>query len=293
MFGLLNIEKPPGLTSRDAVDQVQRLVRPWRAGHAGTLDPLATGVLIILVGPATRLTEYLHRYDKEYEAQFLLGQISDTEDVTGAVQPLSDAPRPTEAAIQGAAALLVGEIQQRPPAFSALRVGGRRAYDLARRGQPAALPTRPVVVHGIEIVRYDYPLLELRVRCGTGTYVRSLGRDLAESLGTGATMSRLCRTRIGPFPLDQSVALSRLSSAEEVANHLHPPHTAIQGLPTVTLDARQARDLSFARPLTLAVDPQSELAAVNADGELLAVLAYRPTGTWHPAKNFIAAHEAS
>src|SRR4051794_5854504 len=159
MFGLLNIDKPAGLTSRDVVNVVQRLVRPHKVGHAGTLDPLATGVLIVALGPATRLVEYVQRMAKTYQATFLLGRTSDTEDVEGTVMELDRAPIPNAHEIDAALPAFVGTIQQTPPAYSALKVAGRRAYQMARRGEAVELAARPVEIHGIEVIRYDYPEL--------------------------------------------------------------------------------------------------------------------------------------
>ena len=186
-FGLFNVNKPTGLMSRRVVDHVQRLVRPAKAGHAGTLDPLASGVLVVGVGPATRLIDYVQRAAKRYTATFLLGRESDTEDVEGIVKDWNDPPTPTLDEIQQAAKQFVGEIQQRPPAFSALKVKRQdgksvRAYELARSGEAVDLKPRPVTIHDIQIQDYEYPELTLDVRCGSGVYVRSLGRDLAASM---------------------------------------------------------------------------------------------------------------
>ena len=193
-FGLLCVNKPVGMTSRQAVNVVQRLARPAKVGHAGTLDPLADGVLVVGVGSATRLLEYVQQMRKRYVGTFLLGRSSPTEDTEGQVTECPDAPVPTLDEIGSAAARWTGRIAQRPPAFSALKVAGRRAYDLARRGKLPQLAPRPVDVFQIEIRRYQYPELVLNVECGGGTYIRSLGRDLAESLGTAAVMSALTRT---------------------------------------------------------------------------------------------------
>src|SRR5436190_8799230 len=199
MFGLLNVDKPSGLTSRDVVNRVQRLVKPHKVGHAGTLDPLASGVLVVCVGPATRLIEYVQRMPKRYLATFLLGRRSETEDIEGAVTELTDTPVPTVEQAHGALPNFVGRIQQLPPAFSALKVDGQRAYALARKGETPDLQPRPIEVYSVELVEYSYPQLVLDIRCGSGTYVRSLGRDIARALGTEAVMSALVRTEIGPF----------------------------------------------------------------------------------------------
>ncbi len=170
-FGLLNINKPTGRTSRWVVDQVQRLVRPAKAGHAGTLDPLASGVLIVCIGKATRLIDYVQEMLKHYRAVFLLGRNSPTEDIEGIVTELIEPPVPSLAEIESAAVNFVGETQQRPPAFSALKVDGQRAYKLARRGQTVELQPRPITVHSLQVIDYAYPALTLDIQCSGGTYV--------------------------------------------------------------------------------------------------------------------------
>ena len=238
LVGLLNLNKPSGMTSRDAVDCVQRVVGPLKAGHAGTLDPLASGVLVVCVGAATRLIEYVQRMTKHYAATFLLGRQSPTEDIEGGASELENPPVPTLPQITAAAAALTGTIRQRPPAFSAIKVGGRRAYELARRGKPVELEPRTVVVHRLEVESYAYPELKLRVECGSGTYVRSLGRDLAESLGTAAVMSALVRTAVGTFRLADAIDPLSLRR-ENWTDHLLPPLQAVETLPRVTLDAAE------------------------------------------------------
>jgi tRNA pseudouridine55 synthase len=271
-FGLLNINKPPGITSRRVVDHVARLVRPAKAGHAGTLDPLATGVLVVCVGPATRLIDYVQRAAKRYTATFLLGRHSETEDVEGDVVELANPPIPTLEQIQQAIPPLVGQVLQRPPAFSALKLSGRRAYDLARAGQTVELAPRSVTIHSIDIVSYTYPELMLEVCCGSGTYVRSLGRDIAESLGTAAVMSALVRTQIGPFRISESRHLDQLT-AETLDNWLLPARLAVKDLPTLELSEAELRrigqGMSIARD---ALPDANEFAAVDARGELAAIL---------------------
>src|ERR1051325_1327760 len=171
MFGLLNINKPSGITSRRVVDRVARLVKPHKAGHAGTLDPLASGVLVVCVGQATRLIEYVQRMPKRYRATFLLGRSSPTEDIEGDVSELPGAPQPSLDQIEQAARGMLGQLAQRPPAFSAVKVDGRRSYDLARAGRAVELAPRTIEVHAIALVGYSYPQLELDIRCGSGTYV--------------------------------------------------------------------------------------------------------------------------
>jgi len=287
MFGLLNIDKPAGCTSRDVVNRVQRLVRPHKIGHAGTLDPLATGVLVVAIGPATRLVEYVQQMPKTYQGTFLLGRTSDTEDIEGNVVELPDAAIPEHEEILVAIPRFTGSIKQRPPAYSALKIAGQPAYKLARRGEQADLAPRRVDIHSIEVVRYEHPELELLVRCGSGTYIRSLGRDLAESLGTGAVMSQLRRLAIGPFAVDEALAADALS-ANEVEARLLSPLLAVDHLPRIALT--EAEIVRIAKGQSIATIPNeqaSEIAAVNRDGQLIAILASAGEGRLRPAKCFI------
>jgi tRNA pseudouridine55 synthase len=300
-FGVLNIDKPPGRTSRDVVDRVERLTAPARAGHAGTLDPLATGVLVVCVGQATRLIEYIQRMPKRYRATFLLGRRSDTDDVEGEVTLVPGAPEPTRAMLDEALPKFLGEIQQRPPAHSAVKLAGRRAYQLARRGEPVELAPRPVAIHGLDICRYAYPELELTIECGSGTYVRALGRDLAAAVGTAAVMSALVRTAVGRFRIEDAVRLADLT-AGNLSLHLRPALAAVASLPQVRLSEAEAIEIRNGRPIRLpeggaaeAAKPQAairagqegEWAAVDAAGQLLSILREKHPGELWPAKNFL------
>jgi tRNA pseudouridine55 synthase len=271
MFGLLNLNKPAGVTSRDVVNRVQRFVRPAKVGHAGTLDPLATGVLVVAIGPATRLVEYVQRMPKTYRGTFLLGRTSDTEDVEGVIRELPDPPRPTSDEVRAAMNRLVGTIDQVPPAYSALKIEGQRAYDLARRGQTVELAARPVEIHSLDLVSYCYPELTLLIRCGSGTYVRSLGRDLARSLGTDAVMSALRREAIGPFGIDSSLECEPLTAAT-IQSHLLSPLLAVGDLPRIDVTSAEARRLAMGQTIENRWGrAEPELAAVNERSELIAL----------------------
>jgi tRNA pseudouridine55 synthase len=286
-YGLLTLNKPSAVTSRQAVDLVQRLVRPAKVGHAGTLDPLATGVLVVCVGSATRLIEYVQRQPKSYTGTFLLGRQSPTEDVDGDVVDLDDPPVPTRERLDEAARGLVGPIEQRPPAYSALKVAGRRAYDLARRGEQVELQPRPITVYALEVVRYEYPEMVLQIRCSGGTYVRSLGRDLAERLGTAAVMSALVRTAIGPFRIEEAVDPRDLTQ-ENLAEHLRPMTLAVESLPRIVLAAEEI--IRIRNGLTIAREPHvadaEEIAALDDAGQLVGILRPRGPGLWGPSRNF-------
>ena len=221
--GIINLDKPAGMSSARAVSAVKKLLpRGTKIGHAGTLDPFATGVLLLLGGKATRLCEKLMDQPKQYEATIRLGATTATDDpespevVTEGISPIE------RVRIEQALPQFTGEILQRPPAFSALKVAGRRAYDLARRGDPVELAPRPVQVYAIDLLKYDWPLLSLRVDCGRGTYIRALARDIGQSLQVAGYLKALCRTRIGQFSLSQAVTIGRLKEGC-VQNYLLPP----------------------------------------------------------------------
>ena len=292
--GILNLNKTPGITSRGVVDRVQRLARPAKVGHAGTLDPLATGVLVVCVGAATRLAEHVQRMPKQYAGTFLLGRHSPTEDVDGEITELTDPPVPSLDQLKTAAAALTGRISQRPPAFSALKVAGRRAYSMARRGEQVELKPRTVEVHRLAVVSYDYPEFKLDVECGSGTYIRSLGRDLAESLGTAAVMSNLERTAIGGFTVDEAIDPETLTPDTWTA-HLRPLLEAVAPLERIELTASEIAKIRQGQTISHRVahpadgendgDPK-EFAAVDSSNRLIAILAPRGPGTLRPVRNF-------
>jgi tRNA pseudouridine55 synthase len=220
--GVIVIDKPAGLTSARVVDRVKRLLpRGTKVGHAGTLDPFATGVLVLLVDRATKLCEAMMDQPKAYDATLKLGATTATDDPESPEQAAPDVRPPDLAAIEAALALFRGMIMQRPPAYSAIKVEGRRAYDLARRGQEVAIEARPVNVYRIDLVTYEFPLLELTIECGRGTYIRSIARDLGERLGTGAYLTQLRRTRVGRYTTEGAVALDTLRR-ETIVNAIRP-----------------------------------------------------------------------
>jgi tRNA pseudouridine55 synthase len=269
MFGILNINKPAGWTSRDAVNRIQKLVRPHKAGHAGTLDPLATGVLVVCIGKATRLIEYVQQQPKEYRATFLLGKTSPSDDIETEITEITDCRIPTIDEIQAALPAFVGRIEQIPPAYSAVKIQGQRAYALARKGVEVEIKSRPVEIYELTILAYEYPKLELAIRCGSGTYVRSLGRDMAVSLGTGAVMSALIRTSIGKFEIDTAISPAELTPEQLKANLLPSAH-AVSHLPSHQLTDAEIAELRFGRPIVLTIE--SDTAAFDTQGNLLAIL---------------------
>jgi tRNA pseudouridine55 synthase len=291
MFGLINLYKPTGITSRQAIDPIERLVRPAKVGHAGTLDPLADGVLLVTVGPATRLTKALHTWPKSYRATFLLGCRSDTEDCQGQITELRQAPIPDRDQLQQAVASLTGTILQQPPAYSALKINGQRAYRLARQGNAVELGARPVTIHQLQLARYEYPLLELEIVCGSGTYVRSLGRDVARAVGTEAVMTALTRTAIGHLTVESAVAPSALDS-QSISQYLLPPVEAVRHLPCVRLTAEQLQRITYGQAIRLSQDA-NRLAALTPAGQLAAVLVQSDDQLYRPRPNFVSAAPAS
>jgi tRNA pseudouridine55 synthase len=242
--GILPVEKGPGVTSFQVVAHLRRLLRAPRIGHGGTLDPAATGVLPILIGEATKLTPYLVDLDKEYVATVRLGVTTETQDLSGAVLETRPVPAIEAAAIEAALAAFVGVIRQVPPMFSALRRGGKRLHELARQGVEVEREPREVTVHSIRLESVALPDFVIRVRCGKGTYVRTLAADLGAALGCGAALAGLVRTRVGPYALESAVAWDELREArtgERLWTRLLPPDSALVALPAVRLDADAAR----------------------------------------------------
>ncbi len=214
--GILVIDKPLGPTSMQACARVRGALKAGGApkrikvGHGGTLDPLATGVLVILVGKATKLCNDIMAGEKRYETTIDLSRTSPTDDLEAETTEVPVASPPTRADIEAALTHFVGEIQQRPPAHSAMKVDGKRAYELARAGELTELEPRPVTIHAIDITGYDWPTLTLDIRCGKGTYIRSLARDIGKHLGTGGVLAALRRTQVGQFTIEQSTPLHDL-----------------------------------------------------------------------------------
>ncbi len=292
--GLVVVDKPRGITSRAAVDRVVRLVgRRTRVGHAGTLDPLASGVLVILVGAATRLVEEVQRMPKTYRTVVRLGARSDTLDADGLIELVPDPHRPEPSAIDRAVAPLMGEVEQVPPRFSALKVGGRRAYDLARAGRSVDLAPRRVRIDRIEVIRYEWPELELEIDCGAGTYIRSIARDVGEALGCGGLVDVLVRTRIGPFRIDDAVGLSRLT-AESLPGLLRPPVEAVAGLPRRVLEADELAAVASGRrlPARDVAEVGGRVALVDLDGRLVALGEVESPGGWIQPRKVLLAAEA-
>jgi tRNA pseudouridine55 synthase len=261
--GFLNLNKSAGLTSHDCVARVRRLLKLKRVGHGGTLDPAAVGVLPIALGKATRLLQYL-THTKAYQARIRFGLTTSTDDLEGEVLSQTNAAGLELAQIQTLLPQFEGVIQQIPPSYSAIQVGGKRLYELARAGQPVEAPVRTVEVRQIEILDWqpgEQPELEVAIVCGSGTYIRSIARDLGAALDVGGTLAHLIRTASSGFQLDQSLTLEEL--ADQIAAQTFcpmPPTAALSHLPQLQLEPDQTRRWQQGQPI-----PAAELAAGQAE----------------------------
>lgn len=265
--GLLVVDKPAGPTSHDVVDAVRRLLGTRRVGHAGTLDPPATGVLLVLVGAATRLSPYLTGLEKEYAAVVRFGRATTTDDATGEV--VAEGPVRFEAAdLERALAAFRGEIRQRPPAVSAVRVRGERSWRRALRGEKEPPPERTVRIRVLELLDFRPPDAELRVVCSSGTYVRSLARDLGAALQTPAHLLSLRRSRVGTFGEGQAAPLAELEEGgpEEVLSRLLPPAAALAHLPSRTLGEDEERSVRHGAPIVTEEEPSDVAPAATRHG---------------------------
>jgi len=293
--GILVVDKPARLTSHDVVARVRRLAAQKRVGHAGTLDPMATGTLVMCLGQATRLAEYLAAHDKAYRAVLRLGIATDTYDaegdITSSIADQDDQPLPDRETVEQALRHFVGEIMQRPPAFSAIKVGGQPLYRRARRGEKVEAKPRRVTIHRLEIAAWFPPHVTLEVECSAGTYIRSLAHDLGHYLGCGAHLAGLVRTRSGPFPLDQAQSLEGLeaeSGGRRWCRHLLPMDAALSEFDAHFLDEEQTEAIVHGRPISGPAPCQSNLArAYSHQDELVAVLEYdEGRHLWQPKKVF-------
>ena len=285
-FGFLNIDKPLKVTSHDVVARVRRGLKVKKVGHAGTLDPLATGVLVICVGAATRLSEYVMHTQKRYTARVHLGVTTDTYDAEGETLQVRDASAVTQADVQQALTHFMGDIQQVPPMYSAIKQGGRKLYELARAGEVVERPARPVRIESLVITDWSPPQFTLDVTCSAGTYIRSLAHDLGEALGTGAHLAGLVRSTSGSFALENAVTLETLLEADDWQRHLISPQQALAHMPLVTLDRQQLEHIQHGRAIPAGEAIQAELAqAQDADGQFAAILK-RDDDLWRPEKVF-------
>lgn len=281
LSGLIVIDKPIGPTSHDVVGRVRRLAGIRRVGHAGTLDPLAGGVLLVCLGRATRFIEYLVGLPKVYEATIRLGVATTTYDAEGEITD----ERPvalTAEAIAVALGAFRGPIRQRVPPFSAVKRDGQPLYKRARRGEVFELPEREVTIHALDLLEYAPPDVIVRAAVSSGTYIRSLAHDLGEALGAGGHITALRRTAVGDFTAGGAVALDALT-AENIAGHTRPAEATVAHLPRVAFSAAEAERLGYGQRVVAAAAATGEAAAFGPDGEFLGVVVAEE-GAWRPRK---------
>lgn len=289
--GVLIVDKPIGMTSHDVVQFIRRGTRINRAGHTGTLDPRASGVLVVLVGPAVRLSEFVSASDKRYQAVIKFGMTTSTFDTEGEItsrRPVDISYEELEEALSG----FVGEFEQTPPIYSALKVKGKKAYELAREGKDVELEPRTITVHSLELLDWDPPEAVIDIQCSSGTYVRSLASDLGEKLGSGATLIGLRRTKNGRFTLREAISLRRLEESFQDGDwykYLIPAAEALGDWHTVVVDVESIDKITHGHRIP--GDPGLEhglmARAVSEDGELVALIEFdAETAEWQPRKVF-------
>lgn len=303
--GFLNVNKPAGWTSFRIAALVRRRSGVRRVGHTGTLDPAATGVLLICLGTTTRLSEYVMELPKTYRAEVRLGVATDTFDAAGIPVSEADPSGLSREQVEETLASFLGEIEQVPPLFSAVKHAGKPLYRYARSRREVQPRPRRVIIHSLRLLDFQPPLLAIELECGKGTYVRSLAHDLGQRLGCGAHLASLVRLRVGPFALEDACPLPQLEQAFDQGRWqelLLPPDAALAHWPRIDLSEEQATAVRFGQALAaagLALSPPEPPAdgtlsrAYGPEGELLAVLRYDcEAGVWHPSKVFAAASHA-
>jgi tRNA pseudouridine55 synthase len=273
--GLIIVDKPAGMTSHDVVGQVRRIAGTRRVGHAGTLDPMATGVLVLGVERSTKLLNHLALSDKSYAATIRLGASTSTDDAEGELLDQTDASGIGRPEIEAAAAGLTGDIMQRPAAVSAIKVAGQRAYALARAGQAVELEPRPITVERLTLVSEPrtagtFRDVDVLVDCSSGTYVRALARDLGQALGVGGHLTALRRRRVGPFTLEQALSLAALADRDDPIM-LPLPQAIAAAMPVRTLSPEEAYELSFGRTIAPVGIP-GEYGGLAPEGHAVAIL---------------------
>lgn len=286
--GVLVVDKPVGMTSHDVVQVVRKGTGIRRAGHTGTLDPRASGVLVILVGPAVRLSEYVSASDKRYQATLRLGSTTDTYDAEGVTTEPVAVDHLTEEAFEEALKQFEGEIDQVPPPYSAVKVKGKKAYEMARKGEPVKLEPRKIQVYSLELLEWAPPEAVIDVYCSSGTYVRSLANDLGRDLGVGAHLVGLRRTKSGQFSLRDAVSLRRLEEAFDAGNwyqFLIPAAEALADWPSIELDPDQVEKVRHGHRVPADPDAEGMARGISSQGDLVALLEVID-GEWQPRKVF-------
>jgi tRNA pseudouridine55 synthase len=291
LSGILVIDKARGMTSHDVVARVRKITGQKKVGHSGTLDPLATGVLLLCLGQATRVAEYLMNSDKTYQARIRLGVSTDTYDAEGRVTGQSEAGSIRRAQVEQEFSRMVGTLEQIPPMYSAAKHQGRPLYQLARRGVTIPRQPREVKIMRLELVGWAPPDLQIEIECSKGTYVRSLAHDLGQRLGCGAHLAGLVRIASGRFHIGQANTLEHVEQAFAQGHGdqlLLPLDAALEGFPSVTIDATTEKSITFGQRVKLSQKPGTEMCrAYTADGRLVALLRDLGDGLWQPHKVFV------
>jgi tRNA pseudouridine55 synthase len=288
MNGILIIDKPLHLTSHDVVARVRRAAGQRKIGHAGTLDPLATGVLVLGLGKATRTIEYLTNDDKLYEAKVRLGQSTTTYDAEGEVVLQYEGLLPTAEGVESKLEQFRGAIMQKPPIFSAIKKGGEALYKKARRGETVKIEPRPITIYKLELTSWQPPDMGLTVHCSKGTYIRSLAHDLGAALGTGGHLVGLRRTASGSFTLADAYPLEDITTttADQIQRLLKPLGTGLEAIPALTVDEATIKHIRHGRVLP-ATKGEGLRRILDQNGRLVAILQWRDGRGWQPKKVFI------
>jgi tRNA pseudouridine55 synthase len=296
LHGILLIDKPSGWTSHDVVARARRITGQRRIGHTGTLDPMATGLLVLCLGNATRLVQYLTGHDKRYSGEIALGVTTTTADAEGEPTATRPVPPLDEATLRTIEQRFTGDLQQAPPAFSAIKVEGRRAYDLARAGELSGLPPRPVRIHSLQLATIAPGRLSIEVHCGAGTYIRSLARDIGEVIGCGGHLAALRRHSAGPFSLGTAITLDELqeyAAGSELPGLLLPPDEGIVDHPAAIIaadGARRFRNGLMHRGEAVRQAPITAARVYSTEGDFLGVADVSDSGEIRPAKVFAASN---
>ena len=283
--GVIPVDKPIGATSRRVVDAVARALGMKTVGHAGTLDPLADGVVVVCAGHATKLVDYLHDLPKHYTASFLLGRSSPSDDFETPIEVEAEPRVPTREEIAAALPSFRGEILQRPCDYSAVHVDGKRAYRLARKGRPLELAAKRVRIDVLDVTAYEWPRLGVDIVCSSGTFVRAIGRDLAMALGTTAVMESLTRTAVGPFERARSLAMAAVT-LESVRAAMLPAVAAVPLVPRFTLGDDLLAKAVRGGLVAVGDEPAEALAAVDEAGDLVGILKRHESGLYRLRPNF-------
>ena len=283
--GVIPVDKPVGATSRRIVDAVARALGMKTVGHAGTLDPLADGVVVVCAGHATKLVDYLHDLPKHYTASFLLGRSSPSDDFETPIEVEAEPRVPTREEVETALPSFRGEILQRPCDYSAVHVDGKRAYRLARKGRPLELAAKRVRIDILAVTAYEWPRLGVDIVCSSGTFVRAIGRDLAMALGTTAVMESLTRTAVGPFSREQSLAMAAVT-LESARAAMLPAVAAVPLVPRVTLGGDLLDKVVRGGLVAVGDEPVEAMAAVDDAGDLVGILKRHESGLYRLRPNF-------